>query len=145
MIKIGLKKSTPSLESSDNKTMNLNPCSPRLESFCLGDVDSNFEIPVQKLVLEAELRPNSVAAMKSGEWIMMNTMPWFLGSKGGNSFQRLFKSNMAPDVVFGIKVADLTAAGVDLEGLPRGMGSVSFIHRSSLVFVTQVAKFKKFV
>ena len=103
--------------------MSLNPYHSKIESFRIRDADSNFEIPVEKLLLEAEIQPNEVGALKSGEWILLNTMPWFLELRPNNSFKRIFERIIIPDVVFGIKRKDLTAVGVDSRGLPDGLSS----------------------
>ena len=77
----------------------------QLELVSLKDTEGNLEIPLHILHLDTSICPMENITMKSGDWVLINSMPWFKVKKGENSFKRIFRTCAGEDTVFGLKTS----------------------------------------
>ena len=116
-----------------------------LESFSLHNPGKTIEIPLQILHLEATICPMEGVEMKSGDWIVMNSLPWMRAGKKKNSMRKLFKSVDEKNIVFSLPTSKLKGEPLNLSTIFPGGCFLSFIHRSAMNFLLTTQKFNDFL
>ena len=84
--------------------------------------------------LDNDISPISGKTMKSGYWILLNTLPWYFGS--GQNMKRNFKSLPIPDneLILSLPTSTAKSSSLNLTNVPARTKSLSFIHFFSKVY-----------
>ena len=114
-------------------------------SLCLIPIEgSSVQIPVHILQLEAEIQADENGVMKSGLWVLLNTLPWVASGLKNNSVEKVFGRILKENAVFGLK-SSFMKSNHQFQNIPNGRRNLSFVLHSSFIHVLAHCKFIEFV
>ena len=95
--------------------------------------------------LDNDISPIAGKTMKSGYWILLNTLPWYFGS--GQNMKRNFKSLPIPDseLILSLPTSTAKSSSLSLINAPARTKSLSFIHFLSFKSILNTAQLSKYI
>ena len=108
-----------------------------------GKVNGTFFF--QYFELQRDISCIAGRVMKSGVWILLNTLPWYQHLK--QNMKRNFKNSSIPeDLLFlSVRSGDLKRGNLGLSNIPNGINFASFIHWTAFKYICNSSQVTNYI